>query len=564
MWLRQLTAVIGVALASSLQGSTLEISFEHLIGNRLVRHDSLRYENSSGEDYSSTRLSYLVSGFALQSVEGEWITPQDNIAWIDSTRSRAQHRLGSIPNNKYRAVAFYVGVSPKLNHADPAQFPADHPLNPNLNNLHWNWQGGYIFMALEGHWRGKEQSAIEGYAYHYATDAMYTRVELPIQLDINDNSQITIGLDLSRILDGLSFEKDGATTHSAQGDPVSIRIQENLTDAFRILNTGAKLKTPPVGKLQPIDLPTKPTAYPINLPRHVPIPELPLDNPIIKERVALGEKLFHDPHLSRDNSVACVSCHQDENLSDPHRFSTGIDGKVGSRHTMPLFNLAWKKDFTWDGSASSLREHALMPIEDHMEMDSTHEAVVEKLRAKPEYIIGFKEAFGSGEINPANIGLAIENFLLTRLSLDSKIDQVKAGLAEFTSEQARGFELFFTESEPRLGKAGADCFHCHGGAMFTDHLFHNNGLPGEDLGLYLTTHRESDRRKFSTPSLRNISETAPYMHDGRFQSLEEVIDHYNGSFERSDTLDPNLAKHPGGLSLSQADKNALIAFLETL
>ena len=564
MWLRKIAAVTGLALASSLQASALEISFEHLIRDRLVRHDSLRYQNITGENYSSTRLSYLVSGFALLSIAGEWVAPQDTIAWIDSTRSRTRHRLDSIPSNKYCAVAFYVGVHPGLNHADPAQFSADHPLNPNLNNLHWNWEGGYIFMALEGHWRREKSSAVEGYAYHYATDAMYTRVVLPIQLDLKEDSKITIGLDLDHILDGLSFEKDGSTTHSAQGDPVSNHIKQNLSNAFRVLEVGEKLEAPSGTKLMPIDLPAKPTAYPISFPKHIPIPELPLDNPIIKERVALGKKLFHDPLLSRNNSVACASCHQDENLSDPRRFSPGVDGKVGRRHAMPLFNLAWKKDFTWDGSASSLREHALIPIEDHMEMGTTHEAVVKKLRAKPEYVIGFKTAFGTGEITPANIGLAIENFLLTRLSFDSKIDQVKAGLAEFTPKQARGFELFFTESEPRLGKTGADCFHCHGGAMFTDHLFHNNGLPGKDLGLYLTTNRNSDRRKFSTPSLRNISETAPYMHDGRFSSLEEVIDHYNGSFELSDTLDPNLAKHPGGLNLSQADKSALIAFLETL
>ena len=228
MWFRQLAAAIGAALASSLQASTLEISFEHLIGDRLVRHDSLRYINSYGEDYSSTRLSYLVSGFALQSVEGEWVTQQDTVAWIDSTRSRTRYILDSIPSNKYRAVSFYVGINSRLNHADPVQFPANHPLNPNLNNLHWNWEGGYIFMALEGHWRGKEQSAVEGYAYHYATDAMYTQVVLPIQIDLNEDSQITIGLDLNHILDGLSFEKDGSTTHSAHGDPVSIHIQKNL------------------------------------------------------------------------------------------------------------------------------------------------------------------------------------------------------------------------------------------------------------------------------------------------------------------------------------------------
>ena len=133
-----------------------------------------------------------------------------------------------------------------------------------------------------------------------------------------------------------------------------------------------------------------------------------------------------------------------------------------------------------------------------------------------------------------------------------------------TEQGARGFELFFTEFEPRQGKFGADCFHCHGGALFTDHQFHNNGLPGEDMGLFLTTTQKSDQKKFSTPSLRNISETAPYMHDGRFQTLEQVINHYNNAFEHSDTLDPNLAKHPNGLGLATADQAALVAFLKTL
>jgi len=155
--------------------------------------------------------------------------------------------------------------------------------------------------------------------------------------------------------------------------------------------------------------------------------------------------------------------------------------------------------------------------------------------------------------------------LLTRLSFDSKLDRSLKGKATLTDEEKRGFELFFTESEPRLGKLGADCFHCHGGALFTDHSFHNNGLSTtDDVGLEKVTGKSSDRYKFSTPSLRNIALTAPYMHDGRFATLEEVIDHYNSDFERNETLDPNLAKHSQGLGLSEADKKALIAFLKTL
>ena len=170
-----------------------------------------------------------------------------------------------------------------------------------------------------------------------------------------------------------------------------------------------------------------------------------------------------------------------------------------------------------------------------------------------------------GNITPQNIGLAIENFLLTRLSFDSKLDRSIRGKATLTEEEQRGFKLFFTESEPRLGKLGADCFHCHGGALFTDHSFHNNGLfPTDDHGLEKTTGLPTDRYKFSTPSLRNVALTAPYMHDGRFATLEEVIDHYNSPVPLSETLDPNLAKHPQGLGLSDTDKKDLVAFLKTL
>ena len=232
---------------------------------------------------------------------------------------------------------------------------------------------------------------------------------------------------------------------------------------------------------------------------------------------------------------------------------------------MPLFNLAWKKSFFWDGRAPSLRAQALLPIQDHKEMDESLEKVVAKLKEDPIYPPLFAAAFKSGEITPENIGLAIENFLLSRLSLDSKLDRSMKGKATLNNEEKRGLELFFTEFEPRLGKFGADCFHCHGGALFTDNGFHNNGLkPSDDIGLAAFTKKDSDRYKFSTPSLRNIALTAPYMHDGRFATLEEVVDHYNNGFQRSETLDPNLAKHPTGLKLSDADKKALVAFLKTL
>ena len=148
---------------------------------------------------------------------------------------------------------------------------------------------------------------------------------------------------------------------------------------------------------------------------------------------------------------------------------------------------------------------------------------------------------------------------LTLTSYGSRFDQAMKGNETLTAQEQRGFELFFSEYEPRNGRFGADCFHCHGGALFTDHGFHNNGLSaGADSGLAAITDKSTDAGKFSTPSLRNVALTAPYMHDGRFETLEQVVDHYSDGVHRSPTLDPNLSKHPeGGLQLSSADRRAL-------
>ena len=207
-----------------------------------------------------------------------------------------------------------------------------------------------------------------------------------------------------------------------------------------------------------------------------------------------------------------------------------------------------------------------MPIEDHTEMGHDLDHVVTALAESAEYSGGFEAAFGDPEITPERIGIAIEQFLLTLTSFDSKFDRAALGEATLTEQEQRGFELFMTEFDPRRGLRGADCFHCHGGAFFTDHRFHNNGLePTDDHGLEQFTGNETDRAKFSTPSLRNVAVTAPYMHDGRFSSLEEVVAHYVSGIHPSPTLDPNLAKHSGnGVALTEIDQSALVAFLKTL
>jgi cytochrome c peroxidase len=165
------------------------------------------------------------------------------------------------------------------------------------------------------------------------------------------------------------------------------------------------------------------------------------------------------------------------------------------------------------------------------------------------------------------IAKALEQFLLTLVSQDSRFDRAARKVAELTESEKRGLRLFVTEFDPKRGLRGADCFHCHGGTLFTSQQFANNGLELsiDDLGRMAVTKNAADRGKFKTPSLRNIARTAPYMHDGRFATLEEVVEHYSSGVRRTDTLDPNLAKHPeGGIQLTTEEKADLVDFLKTL
>lgn len=562
--------LLSILFGAAARAASLRVEITPRFSGELIQSASLRYETASHERFSITRVSYLVSAIALQRADGSWLELPD-AAWLDLEQNRNAFHLENLPVGEFRSLRFTVGLSPELNHADPAKFPAGHPLNPTVNGLHWSWQGGYIFLAVEGLWRNGP-GALDGWAYHLARDTNAARITLAMPLLLTNESRLEVDFDIAALLHAprpLSFAKDGSSTHSRDGDPVVAALVANLPGAFRVRRVSAMTKAEIAAvHPKPLYLPPTFTPYPFQMSATFPIPDLPRDNPLITERVSLGEKLFHEKELSRDGSIACASCHhQDAAFSDSRRVSIGVRGQAGKRQAMPLFNLAWKSSYFWDGRAPSLRVQALVPIQDHAEMDETLTNAVKKLAAKEGYAAAFKTAFGSEEITPEKIGLAIEQYLLTLTSFESKFDRAMRGQEKLTVEEQRGFELFSTEYDPRRGQYGADCFHCHGGTLFQSQTFGNNGLDTEfsDVGRYAVTHREADRGKFAVPSLRNIALTAPYMHDGRFKTLEEVIEHYCTGMKRSATLDPNLAKHPdGGVPLSEADKHALVAFLKTL
>ena len=295
-------------------------------------------------------------------------------------------------------------------------------------------------------------------------------------------------------------------------------------------------------------------------------PVIPSDNPMTPEGIALGKRLFFDPILSGNQTMACAHCHMPENgFSERRRTSIGIAGVPGHRNAMPLFNLAWNfsDQFAWDGKEIGLEEQALEPVSNPLEMNADWEQVAQRLSNHPQYPALFQAAFGSARIDSILVVQAIAQFERTLISGNSKFDQYLRGEVSLSTNEQNGLEVFMDETR-------GDCFHCHGSPnnpLWTDNAFHNNGLDTSfaDLGLGGISGDPNDNGKFRTPSLRNLSYTAPYMHDGRFNTLMEVIDHYSEGLQYSPTIDPLMKSvAAGGVHLSPQDKRDLLAFLRTL
>lgn len=301
--------------------------------------------------------------------------------------------------------------------------------------------------------------------------------------------------------------------------------------------------------------------------------EIPDDNPLTVEGIELGRFLFYDVRLSGDNTQACASCHLQENaFGDPNQFSTGITGEEGNRQGMTLMNLGYQFDFFWDSRSETLEEQIIQPVINPIEMNTTWAEVMEKIHDDEDYMTTFKKIYNTSSIDSIHVAKVIAQFLRTVVSSESKYDKKLKGEYNFTESEARGWLLYQKEGgDPELGQGGewgADCFHCHplAGVQFSDYQLHNNGLDSvfTDLGRGEVTGDPNDYGRFKTPSLRNVEVSGPYMHDGRFETLEEVIEHYNSGGHASSTIDPFMKYTQGGLQLSEQDKQDLIAFLKTL
>ncbi len=311
--------------------------------------------------------------------------------------------------------------------------------------------------------------------------------------------------------------------------------------------------------------------------------DLDPDNPFSDEGVDLGRHLFYEKGLSADQSISCASCHQQKlAFTDGLAKSIGVGGAEVERSSMAVQNLLWGKNFLWDGKANSLREQSLMPIIHPKEMGNTLEGMVSWLEQSDFYKEKFGRAFENGKIDEANTARALAQFIKTIISKDSKYDKYITEQVTLTDSEERGRKLFYTHPIALANIRGANCGDCHAGNLQMgtpiDYFgYANNGLEDDmslESGLAAITGNDLDKGKFKTVSLRNIALTAPYMHDGRFNTLEEVVDNYNDHIKKSSTLDililegTNLKTPPSDgsikLGLTDEEKADLIAFLHTL
>ena len=545
---------------------------------------SAELAGATGQTVRLTRFAAIVAGVVLTRAEGGTVQLDGQYGLLDAESGRLALTLRNVPDGDYHGLAFQLGLPAVVNHGDPGQWPARHPLNPIVNGLHWGWAGGYVFAAIEGRWRAaasgvSTEHAIDerGFSYHLATDARVMRVGFVALVQVAGPTTVSLALDLGKAVGGhvLAADDGSETTHSGEDDELATTLTKALERAWFFLEAKPTVVADDVRRPAPRseEIPGLVTSSatsprPFVVPAGFPQPELPADNPLTQEGVALGERLFHDQRLSAGYLQSCASCHAAPRaFSDGQATSAGVDGIRGTRNSMPLFNLAWSPAYAWDGGKPRIRDQVRAAMTNPIEMKADLTVVVAELNRDAGLRDKFAAAFGSPEITADRVDLAMEQFLLTLVAADSKFDRSLRGAAELTAEEKAGFALFVTEYDPARGRRGADCFHCHGGALFTDFGLRSNGLDlvSADGGRALVTGKKTDAGKFKTPSLRNVAVTAPYMHDGRLATLEDVIAHYDHGVKRAATLDPNLAKHPAvGLALTAGEQRALVAFLRTL
>jgi cytochrome c peroxidase len=313
-----------------------------------------------------------------------------------------------------------------------------------------------------------------------------------------------------------------------------------------------------------------PTSYDLKYSVNFPKMIIPADNPLTTDGVELGRFLFFDKLLSANGTMACANCHLPEaGFTDNQATSKGIDGFSGKRSSMSLANIGFvNSGLFWDGRVKTLEEQAFLPVEDPIELHNNWSKVVEKFKTDANYPTRFRKAFGinsTAEITKELAIKAIAQFERTLISDNAKIDQVRK-VSDLSDDELSGYQLFFND----VGVPDAQCGHCHTSPFYSSNDYFNNGLDSvtslvnfRDLGRGQFTKKLFDNGKFRTPSLRNIELTAPYMHDGRFKTLEEVVEHYASGGHYSENVDPFIPQIKL-INMTIRQKRQIVAFLKTL
>ena len=294
-------------------------------------------------------------------------------------------------------------------------------------------------------------------------------------------------------------------------------------------------------------------------------PELAYDlsnNPLTQKGFELGKKLFYDGRLSSDGIVSCGFCHiqADAFTHHGHSFSHGVGDNIGTRNTPPIQNLAFQTAFMWDGATTHLDLQPIIPLTSPIEMNGSFSQIIAMMKADPVYVKLFKQAFSDGQINSENMLKALGQFMVMAVSSNSRFDKFRRNEpgGVLSEDELEGYTIF-----------NQKCASCHATDLFTDNSFRNNGLSINpqinDVGHYRVTELLQDKYKFKVPSLRNIEKTAPYMHDGRFYTLEAVLNHYSNGVQNNLNLDSSLNTNGTlGIPLTNDQKAKIIAFLKTL
>ncbi len=321
-----------------------------------------------------------------------------------------------------------------------------------------------------------------------------------------------------------------------------------------------------------------PTDHTLIIPPGLPSMDIPADNPLTDEGIELGRRLFYDPILSKDSTISCSSCHQLQyNFNDITAISPGVGGLLGNRSSMSLINIGFQsKGMFWDGRSPTLEDQALHPVENPVEMAELWKDVEVKLRRHPDYKKRFRQAFGidnSMDITKELAAKAIAQFERTLISANSRYDKIKYQLDPnpflLSDLEIDGGKIYFDDQQGGPNDPKGHCAHCHdGNALYTSEVYRNNAITQvatlndfPDKGLGAITGNLTDNGMFKSPSLRNVVLTAPYMHDGSIQTLEEVIEHYNSGGHYADNV---VLGSITQLNLSEYDKMALLAFLDAL